>query len=190
VTGIVNLSNTLVQKRVELIHAVVPNARLIAVLLNPDNPNYQSQIDNLQAAQKLLGVETQPVRMPTNGDLDAAFAKITDLRAGALVIGADPYLTSRSDEIAALAIHYAIPTSHELRDFVVAGGLMSYGADLNDAYHLAAVYAGRILAGAKPADLPVQQSTKVEMSINLKAAKALGLNVPLSLLGRADEVIE
>jgi putative ABC transport system substrate-binding protein len=190
VTGIVNLSNSLVPKRVELMHAVVPNAALIAVLLNPDSPNARLQMDDVQEAQKLLGIQIQFLQARAMGDIDAAFAKVEELRAGGLVIGADPYLTSNWEKIAALATRYGVPTSHERRDFVAAGGLMSYGADLAEAYHLAGIYTGRILKGEKPADLPVQQSTKVELSLNLKTAKALGITFPLTLLARADEVIE
>jgi len=189
-TGIVNLSNTLVPKRVELIHQVLPNAVSIAVLLNPNGQNFKTQMDDLLAAQKSLGVQIEFLHARTASEIEAAFPKVVEQRAGSLVIGADAFLTSKHDELAALAARYGVPTIHESRAFVTAGGLMSYGADLTDAYHLAGIYAGRVLKGEKPADLPVQQSTKIELVINLKAAKALGLAFPLPLLGRADEVIE
>jgi putative tryptophan/tyrosine transport system substrate-binding protein len=190
ITGIVNLSNELVPKRVELIHEVVPNAEPIAVLLNPSNPNFEFEMNDVRAAQKLLGVQIQFLQARTISEIDAAFAKVAELRAGALVIGADPLLNSKYNEVAALATRYGVPTIHELHKFVVAGGLMSYGAILAEAYRLAGIYTGRVLKGEKPADLPVQQAARVELAINLKTARTLGLTVPLPLLARADEVIE
>jgi putative ABC transport system substrate-binding protein len=190
VTGISNLSNQLVVKRIELMHQLLPSAGTLAVVLNPENPTFQILIDEARAAQNPLDVNIQFLQARTIGEIDAAFAKAVELRAGGLVIAADAYFVSKPKEIAALAKRYNIPTSHEVREFAVAGGLISYGADLGDAYRLAGVYAARILKGEKPAELPVQQSTKVQMTINLKSAKALGLTVPLPLLGRADEVIE
>ena len=190
VTGIVNLSATVLPKRVEFMHDIVPSAELIAVLVNPESPIAQSQMDDVRAAQKLLNVRTELLLARTLNDIQAAFPKLREMRAGALVIASDTYLTSQWDEIAALATRYAIPTSHERPEFVTAGGLMSYGANLADAYRLAGIYTGRVLKGEKPSNLPIQQATKVELLINLKAAKGLGLTVPPALLARADEVIE
>jgi len=190
ITGIVNLSNGLVAKRVELMHQTVPNADPISVLLNPNNPNYNFAAADMAAAQTQIGTGIELLKARNTSELDASFAEVHGHRIGALVVGADPYFNSQRDQMAAMAASYGVPAVHELREFVRAGGLMSYGASLADAYRLAGVYVGRVLKGEKPAELPVQQSTKVEMSINLRAAKALGLTVPLPLLGRADEVIE
>jgi putative ABC transport system substrate-binding protein len=191
ITGIVNLSLTLLPKRVELIHQVAPNAGLIAVLLNPDNQNSKIAMDDVRiATQKLAAVRVEFLQAKAISDIDASFAKIIELGGGVLVVGADPFFVSQTDRIAALATRYAIPTIHESLPFAKAGGLMSYGADLSDAYRLAGIYVSRILKGQKPADLPVQQATKLQLVINLQAAKALGLTIPLALLGRADELIE
>src|SRR5262245_12912661 len=190
VTGIVNLSNALVPKKVQLIHEVVSNADLIAVVLNPDNPNFQFAMDDVQAAQKLLGIRVEFLQARTISDIDESFATVAKLRAGALVVGPDGYLTSQWERFAWLATRYGVPAIHEHGEFAKAGGLMSYGADLADAYRLAGIYTSRILKGDKPGDLPIQQATKVELIINLKTAKALGIDVPPTLLARADEVIE
>jgi putative tryptophan/tyrosine transport system substrate-binding protein len=190
VTGIVNLSNTLLPKRIELMHQIVPNAELIALLLNPDNPLANSQMDDARAAQKMLGVRIEFLPARTVSDIEAAFVKLRELRAGALVVATDTLLNSRSSEIAALAARYSIPTCDDFREFVAAGGLISYRPDLADAYRLAGIYTGRILKGDKPGDLPVQQATKVELYLNLKTANALGIAIPLPVLGRANEVIE
>jgi putative tryptophan/tyrosine transport system substrate-binding protein len=190
ITGIVNLSAQLVPKRIEIIHQVVQHADTIAVLLNPDNPNFQPEIDDLAATQKQLGVKIEMLKARTMADIEQAFAKVIELRAAALVIGAEPFFNSLRLEMASLAVRYGVPTIHELREFATAGGLMSYGADLPDTYRLAGVYVARILKGEKPTELPVQQSAKVQMTINLKAAKTLGLTFPLTVLGRADEAIE
>jgi putative ABC transport system substrate-binding protein len=144
----------------------------------------------LQAAARTLGLELHELHASTEREIDAAFATLARLKAGALVIAPDGYLNSRSEQLAALTLRHAVPTIYTYREFAAAGGLMSYGGSDTDSYRQVGVYAGRILKGEKPADLPVQQSTKVELIINLKTAKALGLTVPLSLLGRADEVIE
>jgi putative ABC transport system substrate-binding protein len=190
ITGIANLSNALVIKRVEFMHEIVPNARTLALLLNPDNQNFQGLIEEARAAQTPLGINIEFLWARTVDDIDAAFAKATALRAGGLIVAADAFLVSKPKEIAAFALRDHMPTSHEVPELAVAGGLMSYGADLSDAYRLAGLYAARVLKGEKPADLPIQQSTKVKMTINLKSAKALGLTVPLPLLATADEVIE
>ena len=144
----------------------------------------------MQAAARSLGLELHVLNASTESDFDEVFAKLNQLRVGGLVIGPDPFFISRSIQLAALTVRHAVPTVFEFREFTAAGGLMSYGADVTDAYRLTGNYTGQVLKGDKPADLPVQQATKVELIINLKTAKTLGLNVPNTLIGRADEVIE
>jgi putative ABC transport system substrate-binding protein len=177
-------------KLLELVHELVPTATDIALLVNPINPNTDTLSRNLQAAARTLGLQLHSLDASTERDMDMAFAALVKLRAGGLVIAGDVFFRSRTEQLAALALHHAVPSIFQDRAFAAAGGLMSYGGNLKDSYRLAGVYIGRILRGEKPADLPIQQSTKVELTINLKTAKALGLTVPLSLLGRADEVIE
>jgi putative ABC transport system substrate-binding protein len=169
---------------------VVPTATAIGVLVNPTNPNSETLIKEMQGAARTLGLQLhiQPAR--TEDDIAAAFANLARLRAGALVIGTDPFFTTQSRQLAALAVQHALPTIYQYREFVAAGGLISFGASLTDVYRQAGIYTGRILKGEKPADLPVPQVTNVELMINLKTARALGITVPLPLLGRADEVIE
>src|SRR6516164_8843166 len=190
VTGVVSMSGGFVAKQIELMHAVAPNATLIAVLVNPSNPNNPKQITEARDAQALLGIKTTVLQARTSRDIDAAFAKLVELKVGALVIGADPYFDSQLDKFATLAARFGLPTIHALREFVTSGGLMSYGPDLADAYRLVGIYTGRILNGEKLADLPVHQATKVELAVNLKTAKTFDLTVPQSVLGTADEVIE
>ena len=190
ITGVVSMSEGVVARQIKLIHEVVPSATLIAVLVNSSNPNNPQEIGEAREAQAMLGIKTTVLEATTRRDIDAAFAKSVELKVGALVIGADPYFDSQLDKFAALATRFNMPTIHALRGFVASGGLMSYGADLADAYHLAGIYTGRILKGEKSADLPVQQSTKGELAVNLHTAKALGLTVPQSVLAAADEVIE
>ena len=191
VTGVTNLSIGLATKRIELMRQVMPDATVIAMLVNPRNLTIAtSEMDDARAVQPQLGVRIHFLQASTISDIDAAFAKVVELRTNALAIGAYPLFISRPDEIAALATRYGVPAIHPLRAFAAAGGLMSYGSDFTDTYKLAGAYVGRILKGEKPGDLPVQQSTKVELIINLKTAKALGLNIPNMLIGRADEVIE
>jgi putative tryptophan/tyrosine transport system substrate-binding protein len=191
VTGVNTLNVELGPKRLELLHEVVPTATIVALLVNPTNPgNAEVLLRDAQATASALGLQVHVLNAKTEGEMEAAFAALLQLQAGALVIGPDQFFNSRIEQIAALAVHHAVPAVYEGREFAAAGGLMSYGQSILDSYQLAGVYTGRILNGEKPADLPVQQSTKVDLYINLKSAKALGITFPLSLLGRADEVIE
>ena len=178
-------------KRLQLLHELVPTASVMAVLVNPTDPALaETQSRELQAAARALGLELHVLNASTEREIDAAFAAFVQLRAGGLVIEANAFFTSRIEQLVALTVRHAVPAVYENREFAVAGGLLSYGAAQTDAYRLAGNYTGRILKGDKPADLPVQQVTKVEMYVNLKTAKALGITVPLPLVGRADEVIE
>jgi putative ABC transport system substrate-binding protein len=189
-TGVAVLNVEIGPKRLELLHELVPAATVMGLLVNPTNPNAEPQLIGLQAAARTLGLQLHVLRASTERDFDTAFATLVQLRAGGLVIGADPFFINRSEQLAALALRHAVPTIFQLREFVAAGGLMSYGGRDTDAFRLMGLYTGRILKGEKPADLPVQQITKIDLIINLKTAKALGLTIPLPLLGRADEVIE
>jgi ABC-type uncharacterized transport system substrate-binding protein len=190
-TGVASLSAELGPKRLELLHELVPTATIIALVVNPANPtNAETNTKDLQAAARTLGLQLHVLHASTERDFDTVFATLVQLRARGLVIGSDIFFTIRSEQFAALARHHAMPTISAYRDFAAAGGLMSYGGSLTDQFRLVGVYTGRVLKGEKPADLPVQQATKVELILNLKTAKALGLTFPLSLLGRADEIIE
>jgi len=163
----------------------------MALLVNPTNRAVaETDTKEVQAAARALGLELHVLNASTEGDFDAVFAKLIQLRAGGLVIGGGPLFASRSERLAALTVRHAVPAIAPYREFAVAGGLLSYGSDIGEAYRLAGIYTGRILKGDKPADLPVQQATKTELYINLKTAKALGLTVPEGLLNAADEVIE
>jgi putative ABC transport system substrate-binding protein len=190
ITGVSFLSNLLPAKLFELLHEVVPKAASVGFLVNPTNPNVESDTREVQAAADALGQKLVVVRASTNGEIDAAFAVAVQQQVGAFYVGADPFLSSRREQLIALATRQLLPTVHWQRDYAIAGGLMSYGASSADATRQVGIYIGRILKGANPADLPVEQSTKVELVINLKTAKALGLTIPLALLTRADEVIE
>jgi len=165
-------------------------AATVALLVNPTNAVSESVQKDVQEAARTLGLQLNVVHASAEPDLDKVFSTLDQLRAGALVIGTDPLFDGQSERLAALAVHYAMPTIYQTREFAAAGGLMSYGGSLTDAYRKAGVYIGRVLKGEKPADLPVMQSTKVELIINLKTAKALGIEIPASLLATADEVIE
>jgi putative ABC transport system substrate-binding protein len=191
VTGVTSLNLEVGSKRLELLHELVPAATIMAALVNPTNPsNAEILSRDLQATARLLGLQLHLLHADSDADIDSVFATLTELRAGGLVIGTDAFFTNREKNLAALALRYRIPTIYQSHEFVAAGGLMSYGGSFADSYRLAGIYTGRILKGDKPADLPVQQSTKVELIINMKTAKALGLTFPLTLLGRADEVVE
>jgi putative ABC transport system substrate-binding protein len=191
VTGVTQLNVEVAPKRLELLHELLPMATVVALLVNPANPALADPATReLQAAARTFGLQLHVLNASTEGEFDAVFANLIQLRAAGLVIVSDPFFTGRSEQLAALAARHAVPTIYSWREFAAAGGLVSYGSDVTDAYRLAGVYTGRILKGAKPADLPIQQATKVELIINLKAAKALGISVPLPLIGRADEVIE
>ena len=178
-------------KRLELLHALLPTATVIALLVNPaDQALTEPQVGEVLSAADILGRKVQVLNASNESEFEAVFARFHQLGAGGLVIGTDPFFTSSSEQLAALTVRHAVPAVYSWREFAAAGGLLSYGAAITDSYRLAGLYTGRILKGDKPADLPVQQSTKVELYINLKTANALGINFPLSLLGRADEVFE
>jgi putative tryptophan/tyrosine transport system substrate-binding protein len=189
-TGVYIFQQVLEGKRLGLIHELVPAAALITVLLNPTNANFQTQLRGVQDAARALGQQVNILSASTERDLDVAFATITQSAAGALLVGSDPFFNNERDQVIALAARHAIPAIYEGREFVMAGGLASYGTSLADAYRQAGIYAGRILRGEKPADLPVVQPTKFEFVINLKTAKALGLDVLPGLSASADEIIE
>ena len=191
ITGVTALNFELGPKRLELLQEVIPSAKLVAALVNPAAPGVaEPQTRDLQAAARSLGLQLHVLEASTERDFDAAFATLLQLRASGLVMMPDPFINSRREQLAALALRHAVPSIFQGREFAAAGGLMSYGGSIPASHRLAGLYAGRVLKGERPADLPVMQATKVELTINLKTAKALGLNVPLSLLGRADEVIE
>jgi putative ABC transport system substrate-binding protein len=192
VTGVTQSNVEIAPKRLELLHELLPAARVMAFLVDPSSPAMaETAASEMQAAARTLGLQLHVLNASSESDFDAVFAKVAELRASGLVISAGTAIfASRSGQLAALAARHAVPAVGANRVFVEAGGLISYGGDIVDAYRLAGNYVGRILKGEKPADLPVQQATKIELRINLKAAKALGINVPLTLLGRADEVIE
>ena len=189
-TGVTFIGAMLRAKNLELLHELVPAAAVVGVLVNPNNPNTETQLRDLQEAASKLGKKIYVLNAGTEGDIDTAFATLVQQHVGALIVGTDPVFTGRRDQLVALAARHKVLTVYFSRDFVAAGGLMSYGASLADAYRLVGTYTGRILKGEKLVNLPVQQSTKIELVINLKTAKALGLTVPQALLARADEVIE
>jgi putative ABC transport system substrate-binding protein len=190
ITGISFLINALVSKRLELLRALVPTATMIAFLVNPTAPLTEANIKEAQTAARLLGLQLLVLNASSEPDFEAAFATIVQQRAGALVINPDALFTSHPDQLIALAARHAVPTSYYRREAIEAGGLMSYGTSFADAYRQAGIYAGRILKGEKPADLPVIQSTKFEFVLNLKTAKALRLDVPPTLLALTDDVVE
>jgi putative ABC transport system substrate-binding protein len=191
VTGVTALNVELGPKRLELLRELVPTANVVALLVNPTNPFIAQGISkDLQSIAPNFGLQVEVLNASTERDFDTAFATLAKVRAGALIIAPDALFISRTEELAALTMRHGVPAITQFREFAAAGGLMSYGGTFTDGARRVGVYTGRILKGEKPADLPVQQMTKLELTINLKTAKALGLTVPLSLLGRADEVIE
>jgi putative ABC transport system substrate-binding protein len=190
ITGVYHFATGLEAKRLGLLHEMLPKATPIAVLINPNFADAENQLRDVQEAAARLGVQLVVVRANAESDFNAAFSTVVQQRSGALLVGASPFFNNRREQLVVLAARHALPTIYEWRDFAAAGGLMSYGTSLADAYRQVGVYAGQILKGAKPVDLPVVQSTRFELVINLNTAKALGIEVPPTLLARADEVIE
>lgn len=190
ITGVTPLNDQLAPKLLELLHELVPKAAVIGYLINPNNATSENLSQQVVVAERTIGQRVHILNASSEHDFDPAFATLDQIRAGGLCVQGDTFFNGRRKQLVALAAHHSIPTIYAFRDYALAGGLMSYGTSLWDAYHQVGIYAARILNGEKPADLPVQQSVKVEFIINLKTAKALGLTFPLSLLGRADEVIE
>jgi putative ABC transport system substrate-binding protein len=189
-TGVSFLVDELMQKRLELLSELVPQATVVALLVNPNNESTPRIMRDVQEAARVKGLQLPILKAGTESEIDAAFASLVEQQAGALVVGADPFFTERREQLVALASHHAVPVIYSVREIAAAGGLISYGASLTAVFRQLGTYAGKILKGAKPADLPVQQPTKFELVINLKTAKALGLDVPLHLEQLADEVIE
>jgi ABC-type uncharacterized transport system substrate-binding protein len=191
ITGVTSLNAEVGPKRLELLHELVPTATVVGLLVNPTNPNLaELTTKNLHAAARSLGLKMHILHASADRDFDTVFATLNQLRAGALAIGTDPFFSSRLEQLATLTARHAVPTVYQFREFTAAGGLMSYGGSLTDTFRAAGVYTGRILKGDKPADLPVQRTTKVELFLNLRTAKVLGLEVPRTLIARADDVIE
>jgi putative ABC transport system substrate-binding protein len=189
-TGVYFTVNSLGSKRLEFLRELVPHARTVGILINPDNPTGDEQKKDMQAAATAMGLQIIVVEASRERDIDMAFAAFIEHRATAVVVGADAFFLNRQHQLIALAARHALPAMYHLREMTVAGGLMSYGPDITDAHRLAGTYAGRVLKGEKPADMPVIQPTKFDLVINLKTAKALGLEIPPKLLALSDEVIE
>jgi ABC-type uncharacterized transport system substrate-binding protein len=190
ITGVTFLASETIPKRLEVLHELVPRAHLVGYLVNPTNPITDGEVRNTATAARTRGIQLVVHNAGTDAAIDEGFKTLVRQRIDALIIGNDTFLSSRKEQIFTLAAHHAIPTIYYEREFAAAGGLLSYGTDFADSYRQAGIYVGRILKGATPADLPVQQPTKFELVINLKTAKALGLDIPPTLLARADEVIE
>ena len=189
ITGVVFV-NTLGAKRLELLRELVPNATVVGFLVNPANPTTEFQSKDIQAAARKLDAKLSILKATRERDIDAAFASFVEQHVNAVVVGTDAFFLSRRDQLVGLAARNAMPAIYYVREFALVGGLVSYGASISDAFRLAGVYTARVLKGEKPADLPVQQTVKLELAINLKTAKALSLSIPTQLLARADEVIE
>jgi len=189
-TGVSLLAAEMAAKRLELIRDLLPSARTVAMMINPTFPGAESELAEVEAAGRTIGMQIHGAKATSPSDIDAALAAFSQLRVAAFIVGADGYFITRRHRLATLAARYAIPGIYPFPDFPQAGGLLSYGVSLHDAYRQAGVLTGRVLKGAKPVDLPVQQPTKFELVINLKTAKALGLEIPTALLATADEVIE
>jgi putative ABC transport system substrate-binding protein len=191
VTGLSFLDVELGPKRLDLLHELIPKATNVTALVNPtDRARATAISENMQAAARTIGLQLQVLNASTDSDIDTVFGNLAQQQIGALVIGGDPFFNSRAEHLGALTVRHAVPAIYQLHAFAAGGGLVSYGADLADSYRQMGIYAGRILHGEKPAEMPVQQATKVELIINLKTAKDLGVIVPLPLVGRANEVIE
>ena len=190
VTGVTQLSSELVAKRLGLLHDLIPTATIIGLLVNPTDPRTETQTRETQEAARALGLQIHVLNASTEGEINTAFAMLPQLRLGALLVGTSNLFTGRREQLAALAARQGVPAIYQYREYAAAGGLISYGASLTDAYRQAGIYAGRILKGEKPADLPVLRPTKFELVINLKTAKTLGLAIPPGVLAIADEVIE
>jgi putative ABC transport system substrate-binding protein len=190
VTGATMIADQLGPKRLEILREIVPDAKLIGAIFNPASPSSSRLNNELMATARLLGLQVHVVHVRSDQEFEAAFAELKKAGVGALIMVANPLFNGQSEKLAELTMRHKVPSIYQFREFAAAGGLMSYGGSITDAYHQAGAYTGRILNGDKPANLPVQQSTKVEFFINLKTARALGLTIPLPLLGRADEVIE
>jgi putative ABC transport system substrate-binding protein len=189
ITGVANLNSEVGPKKLQLLYELVPTAPIIGLLVNPANPGNEIRMKDMQAGARTLGVEIDVLRASTEHDIDEAFASLAQKGVGALVINPDSLFSGGIEQLVALTVRYAVPTIYN-REFAAAGGLIGYGVNLADAYRMVGVHTGRVLAGAKPADLPVQQSTRVELVINLKMAKTLGLIIPEKLLATADGVIQ
>jgi putative tryptophan/tyrosine transport system substrate-binding protein len=190
ITGVTSLNVEVGPKRLQILHQLVPKATPIALLVNPANPNATPTVKESQQAAQALNLELHVIQASSEREFDGVFAKLAELRAAGLVVGPDPFFISRSAQLATLTIRHAVVAIFHTREFVLAGGLLSYGGSTAESHRQAGVYTGRVLKGDKPADLPIQQITKVELFINLNTAKALGLALPSTLLATADEVIE
>ena len=189
-TGVVFFNNMLGPKRLQVLRELSPRAAVVGIMVNPKNPNTESDLQDVHAAASPLGIQVAVVHASSEREFDAAFVKLAGQGAGALIVNPDPFFGSRRDQLVTLAAQYALPAIYEIREFAVSGGLVSYGTNISEAYRQVGIYSGRILSGEKPAALPIQQSTKFELVINLKTARSLGLDIPPTLLAIADEVIE
>ena len=189
-TGVTSLNTEIGPKRLQLLHELVPTATVVALLVNPTTPNADTLARDMHAAARTLGLQLHVLHASSERDFEKIFTTVGQLRAGGLVISNMGLFNGRSEQLGALALRYAVPTIFQYREFAAAGGLMSYGTNIANLFRQVGVYTGRVLKGERPADLPVQQAVKLELIINLKTAKALGLDVPMSMLMRVDEVIE